>query len=105
MKYNRYTFDELKSDILDSPIKQFSSEDLISMLTDEPFFLSKEHAVQFLLYCYEENQLKSNSKISTAQLIHCLRQVIDSFELLPEEEEEQTLYKIADFITRNRPLL
>lgn len=41
MKYNRYTFEELKEDIQSSPVQSFAVEDLMLMLTEEPFFLTK----------------------------------------------------------------
>ena len=34
MKYNRYTFSELKTDIEASPVQVFTAEDLLPMLTE-----------------------------------------------------------------------
>lgn len=43
MKYNRYTFDELKSDIQASPLEAFTREDVLTMLTEEPFCLTRNY--------------------------------------------------------------
>jgi hypothetical protein len=40
--------------------------------------------------------------IGAERLISCLRIFIDDFELLEESEEEEMLYKIADFMTKHR---
>ncbi len=52
MKYNRYTFAELRGDIESSPIKMFSYQDLLAMLTEEPFHLSGRNATLFLSSCF-----------------------------------------------------
>jgi len=42
MKYNRYTFRELKGDIEGSPVQSFTVEDLVPMLAEEPFYLNQQ---------------------------------------------------------------
>jgi len=43
-----------------------------------------------------------STQISSSTLIAALRQLIEDFSLIDEQEEEQMLYQIADFMTRHR---
>ncbi len=52
----------------------------------------------FLNFCYRRKTIKIDDLIGAERLISCLRIFIDDFELLEESEEEEMLYKIADFI-------
>lgn len=72
------------------------------MLVLEPFFLTDEYALEFLHFCYETKAIKTDDLLEAQRLIYCLRIFIDDFELLEESEEEEMLYKIADFMTKNR---
>lgn len=103
MKYNRYTFAELKGDIEASPVQQFTTEDLIPMLTEEPFYLSKYYTTHFLKLCQDGSS--KASQITSATLINALRSVIEDFSLLEEDAEEQMLYTIANFMTKHRAAL
>lgn len=40
MKYNRYTFEELKADIQAAPLESLTPEDILIMLIEEPFCLT-----------------------------------------------------------------
>ena len=71
------------------------------MLILEPFFLTDEYAEEFLHFCYAGKKIKNDDLLGAERLITCLRIFIDDFELLEESEEEEMLYKIADFMTKH----
>ena len=73
------------------------------MLTEEPFYLSKHYAMEFLKLCDDGNSRSNQIKSDT--LISALRSVIEDFSLLEEDAEEQILYKIANFMTKHRAAL
>ena len=73
------------------------------MLTEEPFYLSKHYATEFLKLCDDGNSRVNHIKSDT--LISALRSVIEDFSLLEEDAEEQMLYTIANFMTKHRAAL
>ena len=79
MKYNRYPYEELKEDIEVSPLTHFPYEDLLNMLTAEPFYLSQRYASEFLKVCYGKNKVSINEELDAAVLLQNLRLVIDDF--------------------------
>lgn len=56
------------------------------MLVGEPFFLTKEYATEFLKICYGRTKIDKNAELNSDVLISHLRQVIDDFQLVDEEE-------------------
>jgi hypothetical protein len=74
------------------------------MLGDEPFYLSQPLATEFMKACLPQQEW-DRSTISGEVLLSNLRRVIEDFELLNEKNEEQMLYRIADFMTMHRSAL
>lgn len=75
----------MRSDIEVSPDSSFIYEDLMSMLTSEPFYLTPHYAAEFLRVCYGRSTVHSDDELDLQQLVWHLRMVIEDFELQEEE--------------------
>jgi hypothetical protein len=76
----RYSYNELKADIEQSPAKEFSYIDLCHMFVNEPFYLTVDYSRILLCFMLEKEKPAHSDTISSMTLIAKLRKVIKDYE-------------------------
>ena len=79
-KYQKYTFEDLKNDIKSSKTGNFNYIDICYMLVNEPFFFNVGLSKIIITFIFDKERPKSTETITSTDLIHKLRKIVDDFE-------------------------
>jgi hypothetical protein len=100
----RYTYSDFHEDIANNKVTELTAEEIIEMLSNEPFFLSEDHLKMVVFGLFERSDLVPEDTMKVIPFLKKMKTYIGDILILAEEEIEAMSKEIQTKLRRSRIL-